>query len=425
MTEKKQSYNENRTTDLLEPMVLFIDMNSFFASCEQQVNYHLRGRPVGVCVYTGYNGCIISPSIEAKKRGIKTGMRLPEAMQLCPEFVPIEAHSKRYKDFHIKIMNVLRKYADNVVPKSIDEAVINLHGYKLIYKDLVDLAKKIKLDIKTEVGDWLKCSIGIAPNAFLAKLASDIQKPDGLTVISPENIDAVLEKLKLQDLPGIAAGMEARLNKGGIFTPLQLRHTKPDTLERICKSVVGIHWHYRLNFKEIDLASTDTKGISAMRNVSSDQRKNTDTLVDILMSMCIKVEERMVKKELFCKKIYVTIKYTTGYRWDDDFKLGVPIQDGMEIFKIIKTRMAKFIADNQCEPIINTNVRSIGVAISDLIDASLVQYTLFENNQKQDKLRKTIYEIKSKFGNDKLVKSAQLSESATARDVIAFNHVDT
>lgn len=425
MSEKKAVFNKNRTEDLLESLVLFIDMNSFFASCEQQVNYHLRGRPVGVCVYTGYNGCIIAPSIEAKKRGIKTGMRLPEAMELCPEFVPIEAHSKRYKDFHVKIMNVLKKYADNVVPKSIDEAVVNLHGYKFVYKDMTELAKKIKYDIKNEVGEWLKCSIGIAPNAFLAKLASDIQKPDGLTIITPQNIDEVLEKLTLQDLPGIASGMEARLNKGGVFTPLQLRHTKPEVLERICKSVVGIHWHYRLNFKEIDMASTEQKSFSAMRNISADQRKNTDTLMDILMSMCMKVEERMVKQVLYCKKIYVTIKYTTDYRWDDDFKIGEPIQDGMEIFKIIKKRMAKFVADNQCEPIININVRSVGVTISDLVDANLVQYTLFENNQKIDKLRKTIYEIKSKFGNDILLKGAQMAESGMARDVIAFNHIDT
>ncbi|MGQ0829984.1 MAG: DNA polymerase Y family protein, partial [Bacteroidota bacterium] len=184
--------NNNSLTIQTEPRVLFIDMNSFFASCEQQINYWLRGRPVGVCVYTGKSGCIISPSIEAKRKGVKVGMRLNEAILICPELVPVETNAKRYRDFHVKIINVLKKYSNDVIPKSIDEAVISFHDYKLIHKDIVVVAKKIKEDIRNEVGDWLKCSIGIAPNGFLAKLASDIQKPDGLTVITLENIDAVL-----------------------------------------------------------------------------------------------------------------------------------------------------------------------------------------------------------------------------------------
>src|SRR5436190_2661415 len=100
--------NKNDLRPNPNKVVLFIDMNSFFASCEQQVNYWLRGRPVGICVYTGKFGCIISPSIEAKQKGVKTGMRLNDAMQLCPYLVPLETNPARYRDFHVKIMNVLK-----------------------------------------------------------------------------------------------------------------------------------------------------------------------------------------------------------------------------------------------------------------------------------------------------------------------------
>ena len=99
--------NQNHLEEQLESRVLFVDMNSFFASCEQQVNYYLRGRPVGVCVYTGKFGCVIAPSVEAKLRGVKTGMRLNDAIQVCPELVPIETNPARYREFHVKIMNVL------------------------------------------------------------------------------------------------------------------------------------------------------------------------------------------------------------------------------------------------------------------------------------------------------------------------------
>ena len=133
--------------------------------------------------------------MEAKKKGIRLGVRLNEAMKLCPDLVPLETNPDKYRTFHARIMKILKRYYDDVIPRSIDEAVVDLTSYKNIYPDVVAVAKQIKKDILEEVGDYLKCSIGIAPNAFLAKLASDIQKPDGLTIIDHDNIDSVLKKL--------------------------------------------------------------------------------------------------------------------------------------------------------------------------------------------------------------------------------------
>ncbi len=266
--------NQNTLNTKTEARVLFIDMNSFFASCEQQTNYWLRGRPIAVCVYTGKYGCVIAPSIEAKKRGIKLGLRLNEAMKICPDLVPLETNPDKYRTYHLRIMNILKRYSDDVIPRSIDEAVVDLSSYKNIYPDMVEVAKKIKYDILNEVGDYLKCSIGIAPNAFLAKLASDIEKPDGLTVINPENIDAVLKKLELTDFPGISTGMKNRLNNAGIYTPLELRYSTPEKLKAACKSIIGLHWYYRLHFQEVDMRSTEEyKNMSAMRHVSKEQRE--------------------------------------------------------------------------------------------------------------------------------------------------------
>src|SRR3954471_20544274 len=139
--------NQNSIEVRTEARVLFVDMNSFFARCEQQVNYWLRGRPCGVCVYTGKYGCVISLSTEAKERGLKAGMRLDAVMAACPDFVPIESNPTRYREYHVKIIAVLKEYCDDVVPKSIDEAIINLNNYKLMYPDPMVIAKKIKRDI--------------------------------------------------------------------------------------------------------------------------------------------------------------------------------------------------------------------------------------------------------------------------------------
>lgn len=418
--------NPNSLHTKLEARVLFIDMNSFFASCEQQTNYWLRGRPVAVCVYTGKYGCVIAPSIEAKKKGIKLGLRLNEAMKLCPDLVPLETNPDKYRTFHARIMNILKRYSDDVIPRSIDEAVVDLTSYKNIYPDVVEVAKKIKKDINDEVGDWLKCSIGIAPNAFLAKLASDIQKPDGLTVIDPENIDAVLKKLELTDFPGISKGMKNRLNKAGIYTPLELRYSTPEKLKAACKSIIGVYWYHRLHFQEVDLRTTEEyKNMSAMRMVSKEQRKDVQNLYDILSMLCLTLEKRMMKKQLFCKYVAFYVRYEDGSSYDDHFHTEQPLQDGMEIYHILEERMKAYRQKNHLtENIINSDVTSIGVVIQDFMDEEVIQLNIFDNSHiRNNKLRKTVYQIKDKYGLKTIKRASELRDEDVVDDVIGFGNI--
>ncbi len=418
--------NSNSLAVKTEARVLFVDMNSFFASCEQQTNYWLRGRPVAVCVYTGKYGCVIAPSIEAKKRGIKLGLRLNEAMKICPELVPLETNPDKYRTFHTRIINILKRYADDVIPRSIDEAVVDLSSYKNIYPDVVEVAKKIKKDIQEEVGDWLKCSIGIAPNAFLAKLASDIQKPDGLTIINPENIDAVLNKLEITDLPGIGRGMAARLQKAGIYTPLQLRHSTPEKLKAACKSIIGLHWYYRLHFQEVDLLQQpEYKNMSAMRQVSKTQRREVQTLKDILTMLCLTLEKRLMSKQLFCKRVTFFTRYEDGSNYEDGFTTTQPMQDGMEIFNVLLERAEKFEKRNQLqEGVFNNNLTRIGIIIGDFIHEDAVQLNIFDNSHvKNNKLRKTVYDIKNKYGLKKIKRASELRDEDAIDDVIGFGNI--
>lgn len=402
---------------------MFIDMNSFFPSCEQQVNFYLRGRPVAVCVYTGQRGAIIAASIEAKKRGVRGPMRLDEAMALCPDLVPLETHPDRYREFHIKIMKVLKRYSEHVIPKSIDEAIIDITSYKLVYKDPRELAMRIKQDIRNEVGDYMKCSIGIAPNAFLAKLGTEIQKPDGLVVINRENIDEVLGKLKLTDLPGIARGTSDRLIRAGITTPLQLRHTSPDKLRHALNSIVGLYWHYRLNFSEVDQFTRDYRSMQAMRQVSQEQRKSVETLWQLLNGLCMKLEQRMVRQEVYCRDIHVSISYQNNKEWRDQIKSDKPIQDGMEVLGLIKSRMKKFEKAHHSESVVNHYITAINVTITNFIHAELINLNLFEDTLKQNNLRKTVYDIKGRFGKNVLLKGSEISEEQVLKDVIGFGSI--
>jgi DNA polymerase IV len=406
---------------------MFIDMNSFFASCEQQVNFYLRGRPVGVCAYTGRFGCVIAPSIEAKQKGVKTGMRLNDAIGLCPDLVPIETHPSRYREFHSKIIKVLRMYSEDVFPKSIDEAAIDLTSYTYLYKDvkaLEQLGKKIKSDIREQVGDWLRCSIGIAPNAFLGKLGSSLQKPDGLVVIMPENIDAILKRLKLTDLPGIGSGMAERLARAGINTPLELRYAKPDYVQAACKSVVGHYWHQRLNFKEVeaDLPSEEYKSMQAMRQISAEKRKSVDNLTNLFVSLCMTLEKRMVRSEVFCRDIGFFCKYEHS-EWKDHVHTEKPVQDGTELMNVILQRMKDFEKQHNTGPVMNTDIRAMGVFVTNFVGDDKLQYHLFEDTVRKDKLRKTVYDVKDKYGYDKLLKAMEMEGSPVLKDAIGFGSI--
>lgn len=417
------SIEKNKLTPQAQSRVLFVDMNSFFASCEQQDNYYLRNRPVAVCVYTGRFGCVIAPSIEAKRFGVKTGMRLNEAFLLCKDLVPIETHPDRYRNYHIKIMQVLKTYCEEVFPKSIDEAVVDLTKYELIHKDVLQVAQDIKRDIQLKVGDWLKCSIGVAPTAFLAKLASDVKKPDGLTLITHQNIDSILAKLKLTDMAGISYNTEERLKKGGITTPLQMRYASPENLKAIFKSVLGFYWHCRLNFIEIDSQNNaDYKSMQAMRHLSKEQRVSNESINELFIALCLTLERRMMKRHIFANTMGCNIQYANGERWADYLNLSNPIQDGAEIYHAMMERIQLFETQNK-EQIIHTGIISISLYVSHFVDKTMVQYNLFEDNTKKDDLRKLVYDLKDKFGKNKLMRAIELQEGEIMQDVIGFGSV--
>jgi DNA polymerase-4 len=416
--------NQNSVKVKTEPRVLFVDMNSFFARCEQQVNYWLRNRPVGVCVYTGKYGCVISLSTEAKARGLKAGMRLNDAMKICPDLVPVESNPERYRQFHTKIINVLREYCLDVVPKSIDEAIINLDNYDYIYKDPVDVARKIKQDILTKVGDWLTCSIGVAPNAFLAKLGSVMgKKRDGLMLISPQNIDEVLRQLKLGDLPGIGANMCYRLERAGVHTPLDMRYAGPHKLKAIFKGIEGIFWHYRLNFIETNIVAHDYRGMQAMRQISAEKRKNINYIDQLFMTLCLTLEKRMVNHKFYCKAISFTARYEDGSRWDDGFGITIPVQDAISLMRMIRLRVDKFEQLSGSDPVFNTSITQMRVAVTNFVNNGNMLYSLFDDMDRRETALKTMHEIKNKFGSDKLIRAVEMTDGKVIKDVIGFGSV--
>ncbi len=320
------------------PTLMHIDLNSCFATAEQQANPHLRGKPIVVAAYETDNGCVLSPSIEAKRYGIKTGMRVKEAKELYPGVVVRSPDPPKYRDIHIRFIQILENYSPYVSPRSIDEAVIdfswlNRHCEErsdeaiFINKDrhalrarddiLLQIAQNIKRRIREKIGEWISCSIGISTNHFLAKLAAGLHKPDGLDVIDGQNIEAIYQTLKLTDLPGINVRTQIRLNSHGIWTPLDLLHASAQSLQYgVFQSVVGSYWHQRLRGwrVETDAIEWERKSFGhqyALGKWTDDEAQ----LLSLLMKLTEKTGRRLRRNKYAARGVSVFCIYIDRTSW--------------------------------------------------------------------------------------------------------------
>ena len=224
---------------------LHIDLNSFFASVEQQLHPEYRGKPTAVTATMADTGTIIAASYEAKALKIKTGTKVGEAKRLCPGIILVEGEHSTYAKYSHAIADAVENVCPVAHTPSIDEMVCQLMGREQEPPRARQIALGIKAAIKKDVGETLRCSIGMAPNRYLAKIASDMQKPDGLIGLLPSQLPRAIAHLELRDLPGVGARTEIRLNAKGIHTMEQLLALDRNGMHGLWNSVWGnrlYHW---------------------------------------------------------------------------------------------------------------------------------------------------------------------------------------
>jgi DNA polymerase-4 len=254
----------NESYNIERPLMMHIDLNSCFATVEQQARPRLRGRPVAVVNRRTESTSIVTASYEAKALGVVVGMRVKEAVKLCPGLVALESDPPKYRFVYHKLLAIMKRYSAHVTMKSIDEGVIDFHQTSEMIRgrELVDVGYEMKQCLKKEIGNAMRCNVGIAPNRFLAKTAAGLHKPDGLDVIDRDNLRDILGTLKLTDLTGIAKHNEHRLNTVGIYSPLQFLDADAYTLRSmVFKSILGDQWHQRLRGYEVDDTTHDLKTV--------------------------------------------------------------------------------------------------------------------------------------------------------------------
>lgn len=303
------------------PNWLFLDLNSFFASVEQQERPELRGRPVAVVPAETDTTCAIAASYAAKAFGVKTGTPIYEARRLCPGLVCVPARHDLYVRYHHRVVEELDRHIPVTQIASIDEMACQLVGELRQPEAARTLARRIKEGLRRHVGECLTCSIGLATTRLLAKVASDLEKPDGLVLLSPAELPGCLAHLELHDLPGIGPNMEKRLWRAGIETIDQLWNTAPKQLRAIWGSVEGERFWYRLHGVEIPDEPTQ-RGMVTHSHVLAPDARPAPLAGEVARRLLLKAAGRLRRLGYYATRLDLFARVEKGPRWDGGLRFA-------------------------------------------------------------------------------------------------------
>ena len=350
------------------PLVMHVDLNSCFASIEQQSRPRLRGCPVVIVNRATEHTGIVTASYEAKALGIEALMKLKDVRKIVPDVVAIESDPAKYKYVYRRLLAIMQDYSAHVTMKSIDEGIIDFHAAPeaIRQRDLVVIGYEIKQRLAQEVGVAMRCNVGISTNRFLAKTAAGLHKPDGLDIITPDNLHRVLGDLKLTSLNGIAWRNEARLQAVGIYTPLDFLAASEETLRRIVfKSINGTKWYQRLRGWEVDDVPAKM-GRVGRQYVLERFDLTYQEILQRLHHLCESVGWRLRQQGLAARGVYVYAKSAAGY-WHACRVMALPFFSNKAIYELAKQLFSEA----------PSSIKEIGVHCYELTNDEMSQLGLF------------------------------------------------
>ncbi len=393
---------------------LLVDFNSYFASVEQQAEPRLRGRPLGVVPMLADTTVCIAASVEAKGFGVKTGTKVAEARRLCPEIEFVVARHELYIDYHHRAVAAVDTVAPVRAVLSIDEMDCELTGRWREPERALAIARKVKAVLRDEVGECLRTSIGIGPNTFIAKTASDMVKPDGLVLIRQEELPQRLFGLAVRDLSGIGKQMEKRLHRHGIRTVEDLCGRTREELRAVWGGVGGEIMFDRLRGEEAGTRDSETGSISHSNVLAPDLRNPTDALA-VLNRLVQKAAMRLRKSGHYAARISVGLKYLDGTRWDADMRL-VDTQDTMAFLHALEKLWAGRPRDRR-------TILQVGMAFTDLVPEERHTGSLFASEDRSKSLYATLDRLNARFGRQAVYFASAHKAVNRGGLHIAFNHI--
>ena len=410
---------------------LFLDMNSYFASVEQQVEPHLRGKPTAVVTVDADSTVCIAASYEAKAFGVSTGTALGEARKKCPDLKVVVARHEIYVDYHLKIIKAVEEQCLHVSKViSIDEMECRLRGRDMQIANAQELARQVKQAVRS-VGETLRCSVGLAPNRFLAKIGSNLQKPDGLVTITLSQLPQVLLKLKPRDLPGIGHRMEQRLLNQGIETMEQLWQLDMDQMTQLWGGVLGTRFWLKLRGSDFDERESHKSSISH-QHVLPPNLRTRDQACAVGKKLLHKAAVRLRQAKLWTSAMAIFVLFSKDQNSKEDdsgywLHHGRPVWEASLRFPSCQDTMTLVnVFQEAWKDCPKRRPVMISVALVDLVPEDMRNMTLFDDmygGGKVDRLAQVMDSVNAKYGSTTLYLGGihKVREAAPPR--IAFKSI--
>jgi DNA polymerase IV len=419
-----------------EPRIrwLFLDLNSYFASIEQELRPALRNRPVAVVPVMADTTCAIAASYEAKAFGVHTGTQVGEAKRLCPGIELVEARHELYVEYHHKIVEAVELCVPVSTVMSIDEMAASLIGREQPLTAALDLGRRIKASIREHVGSTLRCSVGLAPNRYLAKIASDMEKPDGLVALTPDILETALLGLVLRDLPGVGARMEHRLHDCGIRTMAQLLALSREQMNEVWGGIGGEKlWHWLRGEDFSDAELEHQKSIS-QSHVLPPELRTPEGCYAVAHKLLHKAAMRLRAARLWATHVALSIKFAVpkaGAR-----KLhnsGIPQAGWSHGTTVVECQDSQTLVDAlvklwalRPQDALHEKPFYVGVWLGNLVPDHLHTLNLFsglESESRRTRLSTTMDALNQKYGLDTLMPASMMLAKAAAPTRIAFTSI--
>ena len=384
---------------------LYVDFNSYFASVEQQLQPHLRGKPVAVVPVDTDRTCAIAASYEAKAFGVKTGTPIWEAKLKCPGLICVLAKHEAYVEYHHRAIEEINRHIPVTDVCSIDEMASQLLRNEAQPEAATQIALSIKQGLAANLGPWVRCSIGIAANRYLAKIATDLQKPDGLTILMPDEVEEVLTReLKPSDLPGIGRNMERRLSEKGVFTVADIFALDRRQMRHVWGSIWGERmWYYLRGF---DLPDPETKRRSLGHShvLGPDMRPPRHAII-VGRRLTLKAASRMRRMGYHATVFGFSARLEDGRRFRAEARC-LPAQDSKTFLDMLLAFWGQQIPKER-----GIKILKLSVMLNGLVEDRLVQPDLFPpvatpqsvvvpNVERWNRLSHAMDRINHRFGRD-------------------------
>jgi DNA polymerase-4 len=413
---------------------LFVDLNSYFASVEQEVRPELRGRPVAVVPMMADTTCCIAASYEAKAQGVRTGTIVADAKRMCPEIVLLEARHEIYIEFHHRVVEAVESCLPVTAVCSIDEMACRLMGRERHLRAALDLGMKVKQTIRERVGPMMRSSVGLATNRYLAKVASDMEKPDGLVALPLDILPEALGSLTLRDLPGVGAQTEKRLNEKGIGAMSDLLALDCEQASQLWGSVWGERlWHW-LRGEDFEMSETEHLKSISHSHVLAPEMRTAEKAWAVAHKLLHKAAMRLRSNGLWAANIGLAIGFaaprgqhapvsrfgvpTRG--WKSDLRLS-ECQDNPTLIAALRRLWESRPSGPEYD-----HPYFIGVHLGGLVPDRLHSLNLFEgteDEQSRMRLLAAMDQLNSKYGMSTLAPATMLTAFKAAPTRIAFHSI--